>query len=184
MFSCLERATAARLLLPLLAVTAGIGGCAQQQRQAYTPPPLVVDEAMQRRDFERSIAYYPNGDTVAGVNRFPLRSDADAVVGENRYAAAGYDLVASIGQTIALPFTYLFVPPFAPQVFHGDDVGPSYTAMPPMRPAKPLVNVDGVLVNPETLEVQPPRESREQRHGPMGPNDTEFMSSGPSPASE
>jgi hypothetical protein len=182
MFSCLERAKAGRLLLPLLAVTAGVGGCAQQQRQAPTPPPLVVDEAMQRRDFERSVAYYPNGDTVAGVNRFPIRSGTD--VGENDYAAALFDLGASIGQTIVLPFTYLFIPPFAPEVFHSDDIGPSYTAMPQMRPQKRLVNVDGVLVDPETLEVQPPRHSRVQPHGPMGPNDTEFMSSGPSPAAE
>jgi hypothetical protein len=94
------------------------------------------------------------------------------------------DLGASMAQSIALPFTYLFVPPFAAQAYESDDIGPSYTAMPQMRPPKRLVNVDGVLADPETLEVQPRRESQKQRYGPMGPNDTEFMSSGPSPATE
>src|SRR5207253_7647155 len=30
--------------------------------------PLIVDEAMQKRDWQPSAAYYPNGATVAGFN--------------------------------------------------------------------------------------------------------------------
>jgi len=182
MCSRLSRTTARRLLLALLALSGGITGCAQPQQQAHTPPPLVVDEAMQMRDFERSVAYYPNGDTVSGIDRFPIRSTHNE--GDNQYASAAFDLAASLGQTIALPFTYLFVPPFTRGVYHGDDVGPSYTAMPEMRLPRRVVTVDGLLVDPDTLEVLPPPQPKEQRHGPLGPNDSEFMSSGPAPATE
>ena len=182
MFSCLNRESARRLLLPLVALSGGMTGCAQPQQQVYTPPPMVVDGAMQLRDFERSVAYYPNGDTVSGVDRFPIRSTQG--VGDNQYTSSAFDLAASFGQTIALPFTYLVVPPFTRGVYHGDNVAPSYTAMPHMRGPRRFVNVDGLQVDTETLEVLPPRQSQEQRHGPLGPNDTEFMSSGPAPAAE
>jgi hypothetical protein len=182
MFSCLNRANAGRLLLSLTALAGATAGCAQQQQQVYTPPPMTVDGAMQLRDFERSVAYYPNGDTVSGIDRFPIRSTAG--LDENQYAASAFDLAASLGQTVALPFTYLVVPPFTRGVYYGDNVGPSYTAMPQMHGPRRFVNVDGLQVDAETLEVLPPRQSQVQRHGPMGPNDTEFMSSGPAPAAE
>lgn len=167
---------------------ASLVGCAGPARRPYTPPPMVVDEAMQKRDWERSVAYYPNGDTVSGHNRFPIRSDAR--IGESEYADAAYDIGASLVQTVALPFTYLFIPPFAPAVYTGEQIGPSYTAMPPMRPADTTVRVNGLVVDRDTLEVvgttAPGRtqDTRYQRHGPQGPNDTEFMPSAPVPARE
>ena len=176
--------------LPLLALTVAAGslvGCARPAPRPYTPPPMLVDEAMQERDWERSVAYYPNGDTVSGHNRFPIRSDAR--IGESEYGDAAYDIGASLAQTVALPFTYIFIPPFAPAVYTGEQIGPSYTAMPPMRPGT-TVTVDGLVVDRDTLEVvgtaAPGRtqDTRYRRHGPQGPNDTEFMPSAPVPARE
>ena len=193
MCSTPDRYATRRRLMPLalLAAAAGasIAGCARPTPQpAYTPPPMLVDEAMQKRDWERSVAYYPNGDTVSGYNRFPIRSDAQ--VGEAEYTDAAYDIGASLVQTVALPFTYLFIPPFSRAVYTGEQIGPSYTAMPPMRPG-PTVEVDGLAVDRDTLEViQAPRQTREaqqrryERHGPMGPNDTDYMPSAPTPARE
>jgi hypothetical protein len=198
MCSCLERmrgrapaaicVRSAVLCAGALAVTFGAAGCAQKQQYAATPPPMVVDEAMQRRDWEPSVAYIPNGDTVAGVNRFPLRSAGYyGEGGTPDYVGAAGDVGLSIAQTFALPFTYILVPPFEPQVYRAEAIGPTYHGMPQMsagRGRKP-VRVDGVRVNPERLEVLPPP-AGEQRspHGPMGPGDTEFMSSPPSPAGE
>src|SRR3712207_345518 len=149
-------ARAGRLLLPLLPLAA-LAGCAQQAARPYTPPPLIVDGAMQRRQWERSVAPYPNGDTVSGYNRFPVRSDAP--IGENQYGPALYDIGASAVQTVALPFTYIFSPPFSKAVYTGEVIGPSYTAMPPMRPASTTVMVDGLEVDRDTLEVRPAREN-------------------------
>lgn len=190
MYSSADRPILRRRVLPaaLLAVVmpGALIGCANRPHQTRTPPPLVIDGAMQRREWERSVAYYPNGDTVSGHNRFPIRTTA--APGENEYGAAFFDIAVSMVQTAALPFTYVFIPPFSKAVYHGDDVGPSYTAMPEMRPPVTTVRVDGIVVDRDTLEVvgrpQKVRDERYQRYGPQGPGDTEFMSNDPLPVEE
>jgi hypothetical protein len=171
-------------LLLLATVVAGLaGGCAQQQ-QPYTPPPLVVDGAMQRREWDRSVSWYPNGDTVAGPTRFPLRSNVPE--GSNVYAAASFDIVASLAQTVALPFTYIFIPPNAVEVYHGEVIGPTYTAMPPMRPPNPGVPVEGLVVHRDTLQVlsapQKVQDRRFERYGATGMGDTDFELTEPAEA--
>jgi hypothetical protein len=80
------------------------------------------------------------------------------------------------------------VPPFEPQEYAAEALGPTHTGMPDMRPAgQGPARVDGVTVDRETLEVLPPPNAERQmeeyrRRGPLGPGDTEFMSSPPSPA--
>ena len=197
MSSCLKGLRAALLAL---AVCGGAGfvvagaGCAQQKAAAPPAQPMEIDAAMQRRDWERSVAWYPNGDTVAGVNRFPLRSYGENH-GDGDYTNAGLDLLASLGQTVALPFTYLFVPPFEAQVFGDQTIPATHTAMPFMRPVvntpegpKTVARAEELkrLESPEPLpkpesERQP---SRDPRRGPQGPGDSDFMSSPPSPARE
>jgi hypothetical protein len=175
-----------RSLLAVVMLLAAVGGCAQQQPQIYTPPPLIIDDAMKRREWEPSVALYPNGDTVSGHNRFPIRTNAEGE--RTEYGAAVFDVAASLVQTIALPFTYIFIPPFAKALYRGEDIPPSYTAMPPMRPPRKTVVADGLVVDPDTLETVagPKKEEKEryQHYGPMGPGDTEFMSSPPSPAQD
>jgi hypothetical protein len=184
-FCSAERLSGLRLACAAL-LAAVVGGCAQQPPRQPARPPLVVDGAMQRREWDRSVAPYPNGDTVSGHNRFPFRTDSDR--SQNEYPLAAYDIAASLGQTVALPFTYLFIPPFARAVYHGDDIGPTYTAMPAMRPPATTVNVDGLVVDRDTLEVKgrPGKEQDERyrRHGPMGPGDSEFDTTAPAPAAE
>src|SRR4051812_29191033 len=66
MCSILKRAAA---VAALVGSSGLIGGC-----QRMTPPqpdrlkqtPLVVDGAMEHREWDRSTAYYANGDTIAG----------------------------------------------------------------------------------------------------------------------
>ena len=186
MYSTPDRSRRMSRLVPLLLLAAALGGCAQPAHQAYTPPPLIVDGAMQRREWERSVAAYPNGDTVSGHNRFPVRSNAP--VGESEYGPAAFDIGASLVQTVALPFTYLVIPPFAKAVYTGEKIGPTYTAMPQMRPPNTTVNVDGLVVDRDTLEVRVgPRKAQDEayrRHGPQGPVDTDFNSNDPVPARE
>ena len=77
--------------------------------------------------------------------------------------------------TVALPFTYLFIPPFAKAVYTGEQIGPTYTGMPPMRPASNTVKVDGLEVDRDTLEIRAaPRQTEQEtyrRSGPQGPSD-------------
>jgi hypothetical protein len=190
MSSCLKpRGVRAALLaaLSVLAPALAGTGCAPQQ-QAGPPPekPMAVDAAMQRRDWERSAAWYPNGDTVAGVQRYPLRSGGGSP-GSPDYPNAFYDVLASAGQTVVLPFTYLFVPPFAPQLFTGENIPPTHTAMPDMTPPQQatadMARPTGREEQLQQLESQQPlprpAPPREQRRGPLGPGDSEFMSSSP-----
>ena len=181
--------TRAALAAALCLLASVLTGCAPQQPAAAPPAPaMAIDAAMQRRDWEPSAAYYPNGDTLAGVQRYPLRSQGGAP-GTPDYPNALFDLAASAGQTIVLPFTYLFAPPFAPQVFTGEAIRPSYTAMPDMAPpvqATAYGQVQPVqedrlrqLESPQPLPQPAPE--REHRRGPLGPGDTEFMSSPPTP---
>ena len=195
MSSCLK---GLRATLLALAACGGagfvVGGCAQQKAAAPPAQPMEIDAAMQRRDWERSVAWYPNGDTVAGVNRFPLRSYGENH-GDADYTNAGIDLLASLGQTVALPFTYLFVPPFEAQVFGDQTIPATHTAMPYMRPVvntpegpKTVARAEELerLESPEPLpKPEPERQpSRDPRRGPQGPGDSDFMSSPPSPARE
>jgi hypothetical protein len=187
MCSSSRQTFARRSLVPLALLAASITGCGTQtQQQQPTRSPMVVDEAMQRRDWERSVAPFPNGSTVSGYNRFPLRTDLQP--GDNEYGAAVYDVCASLGQTIALPFTYLFIPPFAKAVYHGDVIGPTYTAMPEMRPPDRTVSVDGLIVDRDTLEIRARPKQREddryKRYGAQGPTDTDFSANEPAPAEE
>ena len=199
MSSCLERVRAAVLLAAgALGGAGSVGGCTQRPAAAPPQQPMEIDAAMQRRDWERSVAWYPNGDTVAGVQRFPLRTYGSSYAGDAAgpdYTNAALDVLAAAGQTIALPFTYLFVPPFEAQVFSDETVPPAYTAMPYMRPV--IQTADGPqtvtraeelerLESPEPLpkpeaERQP---ARDPRRGPQGPGDSDFMSSPPAPARE
>ena len=192
MFSCLERfrglAAAGATVAGALAA-ASLVGCATEPRPAPPPPPpMEIDAAMQRRDWERSAAWYPNGDTVSGVNRFPIRSKGGSAATPD-YANAALDFGSSVAQTVALPFTYLVVPPFARATYTGENIPPTHTAMPAKAPPAPPTDY-GVatathedrlkrLESPQPLPRPAP--PRDPRRGPLGPGDSEFMSSPPTP---
>jgi hypothetical protein len=112
---------------------------------SYKPPapkpdavdttPMPVDEAMQVRDWPRTTAEFKSGGTVAGATRFPYNpgtvgdGSSQAIGGPERTNAV-VDTVAFVLQTGALPFTYLFDPPFVKREHYGVTYEPSYTLMP------------------------------------------------------
>ena len=171
------------LLAVAVAAAGAVGGGCAQRPQTVTRPPLIVDQAMQRREFERSVAYYPNGDTVSGVNRFVVRSNLGPE--DNEFSAAAFDIAASLGQTVAVPFTYLFIPPFTRAVYKGEDIPPTYTAIPPMRPPATTVKVGNLEVDRDTLEVRKAPEAIRsddyRRYGARGPTDTDLDIRQPGP---
>jgi hypothetical protein len=86
--------------------------------------PLLVDEAMQIRDYDRSTAVYANGGVVAGSPRLTFEPKDDTRL--------NYAVDPAIGLTnfVIIPFSYFWIPPFKEIEHHGAIVPPTYTAQP------------------------------------------------------
>ena len=85
---------------------------------------------MQRRDWDRTSAYYANGDTVAGPTLVVVEP-------------AGPDLVQRISDpatatanAIMAPVTTVLSPPWKNVVYQGMVVPPTYSAQPPPNPIR------------------------------------------------
>jgi len=123
-----------RLLVSGAAVVASVTplffstGCQRvqpPQPDRLNDAPLLVDEAMQIRDWDRSTAYYANGNTVAGHTRLTFEPKDD-----NRlnYLA---DPAIGLGNFVIIPFTYFWDLPFSKVEYQGAIVPPSHYAVPP-----------------------------------------------------
>jgi len=89
-------------------------------------PPLVVDDAMQRREWDRSISYYPNGDTVGGGTGYFMQTHETIQDPYRRVA----DPIVATGNIVALPVGVFVNSPFKPQVTQGAMIPPSHTVQP------------------------------------------------------
>ena len=90
--------------------------------------PLVVDGAMQLRDWQRSSAVYANGDTPAGPTGFLY--EPAWYQSEWRYPIIETPL--SVAQMVALPVTLAITPPWTTVTYTGATINTTYTAMPAM----------------------------------------------------
>ena len=120
-----------RLALVAGSLVAGaFAGC-----QRVTPPPsmrinpepIVIDDAMQRRDWDRSTAYYRNGVTVAGPTGVYFESDPRLPA----VARGAIETPLLVGHTIALPFDLIWDPPWEDVAYPRAQAPASYTAAPP-----------------------------------------------------
>lgn len=142
-----------------LAVAMGLlvsSGCAMDsiiERSANTPPEretqatVMVDQAMQLRNWDRSTAYYGNGNVVAGPTGFWYQPARDQ--SEWRYAIEETPLF--VVQTIALPVTLVVTPPWTPVMYSGVTVPPTYHGLPPLPPGSGSTMARDVMPAP----VQP-----------------------------
>jgi hypothetical protein len=117
-------------------VAAGLLGCAHTQ----TPPPselsqapLIIDPAMQARDWNQSVAYFPNGGVPAWDTRFHYKPCPY----EPTWIKPVSEPVAFIGQTLFLPAALVMAPPFVPVVHHGFQSPPTSTEFPAPPNASP-----------------------------------------------
>ncbi len=95
--------------------------------------PLVVDRAMQMRDWGRSTSFYENGNTIAG----PVGFKYEAAWGQPEPLYAVEEPAFFVGQSVLLPITRLIIEPgWNKHRYTGVTIPPSYTAMPevPMPP--------------------------------------------------
>src|SRR5262245_61404853 len=141
-------------VLGMIGLSFALGGCTTCpiQKNANTPPEpenettVIVDGAMQIRDWDRSVAYYANGDTIAYPTLFNYQP--------HWYQPEPYyyfiETPLFICQTLCLPIAAVITPPWVPTKYTGVTVGQTYTAMPVLPPtmatAQPLAPPEPVIV--------------------------------------
>jgi hypothetical protein len=97
---------------------------------SLTAPVIDVDEAMQARDWDRSVARYKSGAVVAGPIGFLYQPRS----GQNQWRYQIVDLPLFLGNTALLPFAFAQTPPWKPVEWKADTVEPTYTGVPPLPP--------------------------------------------------
>ena len=121
----------------MIAVAGLVGGCSMsspiqsttyRQSIGENTTPMVIDGAMQLRDWNRSTAIYSSGGVPAGHIGFLFEEHWN----EAEWTYAALETPLFIGQTLAFPVVFALGPPWQTVIYHGDSVGPSYTAMPPL----------------------------------------------------
>lgn len=117
-----------------------LGGCQSMSSSASgvvhkivnAPPdelndsPLVVDGAMQLRDWQRGEAQYANGDTPAG----PIGFNYEPAWNQSAYRYPMIETPLFIVQTVLLPVTLTMTPPWTEKTWTGATIGTTYNAMP------------------------------------------------------
>jgi hypothetical protein len=121
------------LVLVLSGLTALAGGCQWDRTPDPDPsgPPITLDPAMQRREWETSHAYFANGNVEAGTTRFPYTYRTTAGQGYGEYSPTVLDPLAFIYQAFRVPFTYFRARPFAARTYTGVEFDDTFTAAPP-----------------------------------------------------
>ena len=108
-----------------LSLGAGCQRVPSPQPDRLNDAPLLVDEAMQIRTWDRSTAYYASGNTVAGHTRVTFEPSDDNAL---NYVV---DPSIGLGNFVIIPFTYFWDLPFSKVDYQGAIVPPSHYAMPP-----------------------------------------------------
>ena len=113
------------------ALASGIVGCQRIVPSSVTRlnnTPLIVDEAMQRRDWDRTVAYYGNGDTVAGGTGYLWQIHETVPPEYDRLA----DVPVAAANIVCLPVGVFINEPWRKQDYQGEMIPPTYNAQPPL----------------------------------------------------
>jgi hypothetical protein len=89
--------------------------------------PLVVDEAMQKRDWDRSVARYANGDTIGGPHLIVLQNTTP-----DPWMRVTDPVISVINDSL-VPITTVLAPPWKDVIYQGVQTPPTYTAQPASR---------------------------------------------------
>jgi hypothetical protein len=121
----------AGMTMAALSLSGMIAGC-----QRNVPPsmekvnnaPLANDDAINKRDWEKTTSYYGNGDTIAGGTGYMFQTHETVTDPYRRIV----DPTISSMNMVLLPIGVFVNSPFQPQVVQGEMIPPSYTAQPPL----------------------------------------------------
>jgi hypothetical protein len=92
--------------------------------------PLIVDEAMQQRNWQRTVVRFQNGETPAWATGFLLEHPKD----EPKLLPILTDGPMFLENVLVLPVDYVLNPPWQRAIFPAGVVEPSFTAVPPLPP--------------------------------------------------
>jgi hypothetical protein len=134
------------------------GGCQLINKEQPLAPvnntPLVVDEAMQLRDWERSTNHYANGATIAGGTGYVWEVADWVNQGHRRFV----DAPVAVLNFASMPVGLLVNSPFEKQVIRGEMVPPTYTGQPPLpgRPTAYTGPAQDATESPDEPSAPPP----------------------------
>jgi hypothetical protein len=113
-------------------VLIALAGCLKTTNppQPISRVPLVIDEAMQRRDWQPVAVHYQNGQTPAWPTGFILTHTPDAP----KWAPAVTDGPLFMANVFAMPIGYAFTPAWTTVISTNEATPPTYNAMPPLPP--------------------------------------------------
>lgn len=129
---CLIRNKSIKLAAAILGagLAAGCQNKPMGYHEAVNESPLLVDGAMEQRNWAPSTASYASGAVPAGGTGFlfePSEKPCNVV-------QALVDPPLFTAQVVALPVTIFISRPWTLRAYHGAIVDPTYTAMPPLPP--------------------------------------------------
>ncbi len=91
--------------------------------------PLIVDEAMQQRQWTRSVARFQNGETPAAPTEFVWQHPQDTP----KWVPVVTDGPLFLLNVFSMPVAFVFTPPTERVIYPAGVVEPSYTAVPPTK---------------------------------------------------
>jgi len=120
------------ILYPLSSILIFAPGCAKETKPVATVnrAPLIVDEAMQQRNWSRSVVRFQNGETPAVPTGFKLQHNPNAP----KWTPVLTDGPLFMANLIVMPIGYAFTPPWKRVIYPAGVAEPSYTAIPPEEP--------------------------------------------------
>lgn len=107
--------------------------------------PLIVDGAMQLRNWPRVSSVYANGDTPAGPTGFWY----EPAWNQSGWKYPVIETPLFLVQTVALPVTLSLTPPWSEATYTGATISTTYTAM-PLLPGSASVPHTDVIAAPAT----------------------------------
>ncbi|HWB54391.1 MAG TPA: hypothetical protein VG722_09365 [Tepidisphaeraceae bacterium] len=117
-----------------------VGGCQMadyhEPRAELQKRPIIVDEAMQHRDWSTSVATIPSGAIVAGPTLFAFKP---ATYMDPPLNGSMFEIGTFLGNIAVMPITALADPPWTPTAYHGVNLPASYTMSPAYPSDIPMV---------------------------------------------
>ena len=126
---CLTRK--ARVLLGSCVLGSMMFGCqaiVPESTERLNNTPLIVDDAMQKRQWDQSTSYYANGDTVADGTGYMFETHETVPDGWRRVVEPAITTM----NIALLPIGVFVNSPIKEQVYQGGIIPPTHHAMPPL----------------------------------------------------